>query len=396
VATAARPHRIPSLSEGAPRIVGIAPGDPWDRRTWSGASHHLFAALERRGALLGAVSALPTDALESATKLASFSPRRRRWVERYEYSSLRRALRSRLASRRAARVADGRPYATLQIGAWYAIGRSGHGPLLRASYHDANLALFSRQNTFIEDPSAAHIQREFAAERRVFDRLDVIFTLSDWLRQSFIEDFGQDPRKVVTIGFGANTKTPPSAIPHRSASPMRILFVGFDFERKGGPFLLEAFVELRKSHPDAELWIVGPKPGDPAPGVRWHGAIDRSSEAGDRLMAELHRDATVFVLTSRYEPFGNALLEAMAYGLPCIGSSVCAMPEIIEAERTGLLVAPADSAALAGALRELAADPARAQAMGAAGFRRLHERFTWDVVSGRMIEEIEARTAAIG
>jgi alpha-maltose-1-phosphate synthase len=362
------------LPEGAPRIVGIAPGDPWNRRTWSGASHHLFAALERRDALLGAVSALPAGVLETAAKLASFSPRRGRWVERYEYSPMRRALRSRLATRRAAQAAGGRPYATLQIGAWYSIGETGDGPRLRASFHDANLALFSRQNTFIDDPSAPHVQRELAAERHLFDRLDVIFAMSDWLRRSFIEDFGQSPQKVVTTGSGANIRTLPSAVPQRTPSPMRILFVGFDFERKGGPFLLEAFAELRESHPDAELWIVGPEPGEPAPGVRWHGAIDRRTEKGDRLMAELHRDATAFVLTSNYEPFGNSLLEAMAYGLPCIGSDRCSIPEIVDADRTGLLVPSADPSALAQALRKLADDPHLARTMGEAGFRRLRDR----------------------
>jgi glycosyltransferase involved in cell wall biosynthesis len=101
-------------------------------------------------------------------------------------------------------------------------------------------------------------------------------------------------------------------------------------------------------------------------------------------------------MTSRYEPFGNAFLEAMAYGLPCVGADRCAMPEIIDAGRTGLLVPPEDPVALARALRELADDPGRAQAMGEAGFGRLHERFTWDVVTGRIVDEIEARMTTAG
>jgi len=285
---------------------------------------------------------------------------------------------------------------SLQIGAWYSIGATGSGPRLRASFHDANLALFLREGSFIEDPSAHHIRRELAAERHLFDRLDVIFTRSNWLRQSFIEDFEQHPEKVVTTWSGANVKALPESIPERPTSPVRILFVGYDFERKGGAFLLKAFAELRQSHPDAELWIVGPEPGDPAPGVRWHGVVNRRSEEGDRTMAWLHRNATILVMTSRYEPFGNALLEAMAYGLPCIGSTVCAMPEIIDADRTGLLVPPEDAAALAHALRELADNPERARAMGEVGFRRLHEHFTWDVVTRRIATEIEARTPLPG
>ncbi len=377
------------MPDKTPRIVGIAPSDPWDRLTQSGTSYHLFTALERREALLGAVSAALPGAIETAAKLTSFAPRRHHWVERYEYSPLRRAARSRIASHRVSRLAGGDPYTTLQIGAWYTIA---DGPLLRASFHDANLALFSRQGSFIEDPSARHIQREFDAERRLFDRLDVIFTRSEWLRRSFIEDFEQAPEKVVNTLSGANVKSLPSRIPERPLSPLRILFVGYDFERKGGPILLEAFSMLRQTHPDAELWIVGPEPGDPAPGVHWHGTIDRRAEDGDRLMDSLHREATALVMTSRFEPFGNALLEAMAYGLPCVGSEVCAMPEIIDAGHSGLLVPYGDATALAEALRSLASDPDRARAMGQEGFRRLHEQFTWDVVTGRIVAEIEART----
>ncbi len=384
------------MPEENPRIVGIAPSDPWDRLTQSGTSYHLFTALKRREALLGAISAALPSALETAAKLTSFAPRRRRWVERYEYSPLRRAARSSVASHRVSRLAAGKPYATLQIGAWYTIADDASGPLLRASFHDANLALFSRQGSFIEDPSARHIRREFDAERRLFDRLDVIFTRSEWLRQSFIEDFDQAPEKVVNTLSGANVKSLPGGIPERRPSPMRILFVGYDFERKGGPFLLEAFSMLRQTHPDAELWVVGPEPRDPLPGVRWHGVIDRRAEDGDRLMDSLHREATALVMTSRFEPFGNALLEAMAYGLPCVGSEVCAMPEIIDAGRSGLLVPYGDAAALAEALRSLAADPDRARAMGEEGFRRLHEHFTWDVVTGRIVAEMAARTAAAG
>src|SRR6202000_2206551 len=104
---------MPAVDSAAPGVVGIAPGDPWDRRTWSAASHNIFRALARRRALLGAVSALPPEPLELAAKAAAFSPDRARWVERYEYSPLRRGVRSRLATRRTAAIAAGRPYATL-------------------------------------------------------------------------------------------------------------------------------------------------------------------------------------------------------------------------------------------------------------------------------------------
>ncbi len=370
------------MESSAPGIVGIAPGDPWNRRTWSSGAASIFRALARRQALLGAIDALPPEPLELVAKAAAFAPDRERWVERYEYSPLRRALRSRLATRRAAATAAGRPYATLQIGAWYEVGSGRREPLLRASFHDANLALFAREGGFIADPEAPHIRREMAIEKAVFDRMDVIFTLTDWLRDSFIADFDQDPAKVITTGGGPNARTLPSAVPERPPGAPRILFVGFDFERKGGPFLLRAFARLRATHPEAELWIVGPPAGAPAPGVTWHGPIDRNTATGEAELGRLHREANAYVLTSRYEPLGFSLLEAMAYALPCVGSDRGGIAEAIDPPRTGLLVPAEDADALAAALEQLAADPARAAAMGRAGFERVRERYNWDTVAG--------------
>jgi glycosyltransferase involved in cell wall biosynthesis len=77
--------------------------------------------------------------------------------------------------------------------------------------------------------------------------------------------------------------------------------------------------------------------------------------------------ADLFVLPSRWEGFGLSVLEAMRAGLPVVAAAAGALPEVVLAGRTGLLVPPADPAALAGAIRSLLANPARAEAMGRAG-----------------------------
>jgi glycosyltransferase involved in cell wall biosynthesis len=380
---------------GTPQIVGVSPGEPFDRRTWSGASHHLFRALDDKHALAGVVSAAAPDSVDLAAKALAFWPERERWRERYELSPLLRAVTSRVASRRINRLAAG-PAALLQIGAWYDPGTRMHPPpLLRCSYHDANLPLVIREAAWPKDPTARHVRRVLDREQRLADRRDLIFTMSDWLRESFIEDFGQQPGKVVTVGAGANAPELPRAIPGRSYDSPRFLFVGFTFELKGGEELLHAFRTVRAELPAAELWIVGPEPGDPAPGVRWWGKVDRRTPAGDAEMKRLHTDATAFVLPSRYDSFPNVFLEAMAYGLPCIGSNAGGIPEMVDHGHTGLIVPRRDADRLAGAMLELAADPARARAMGEAGFRRIHERFTWDRVADRMLDAIGERTGGL-
>ena len=72
----------------------------------------------------------------------------------------------------------------------------------------------------------------------------------------------------------------------------------------------------------------------------------------------------------------NVLMEAQSQGLPCLATSVAAIPELIEDGATGRLVPPGDRAALADALAELIADPAAREVFGAAGLRRVRERFS--------------------
>jgi glycosyltransferase involved in cell wall biosynthesis len=94
----------------------------------------------------------------------------------------------------------------------------------------------------------------------------------------------------------------------------------------------------------------------------------------------------VFVHPSLEEGFSNAILEAMAAGKPVVATAVGGNPEAVSHEETGLVVPPGDAASLATAIVSLLDDPAAARKLGAAGRRRVAERFTVD----RMVHEYEA------
>jgi glycosyltransferase involved in cell wall biosynthesis len=375
-----------------PRIAAVAPGPPFDPETWSGSSVHLLRALEAAGALAGAVDG-GSRALDRIEQLASFSHSRARWRQRYHtrsspLSAAARAARGRIANRRLASLAkDGD--ALLQIGAWHDVTRLGTGRLC-CSYHDGNLAVSLAREELALDRRSRSVRRALEAERRLYDRLDLILPMSDWLRRSFVDDFGQDPEKVVTVGAGPNLSAIPPE-PQRSFERPVFLFVGKQWERKGGPDVLDAFELLRAERPDAELVIVGPEslPRE-VPGVRFLGRISRRSPDGEARLDEAYRRATAFVMPSRYEPFGIVFLEAMAYRLPCIASTRCAMPEIVAEGETGYVVAAGDPEALAARMLSLA-EPGRARELGAAGYRRLLERFTWERVAGKIVAAVGER-----
>jgi glycosyltransferase involved in cell wall biosynthesis len=278
--------------------------------------------------------------------------------------------------------------AVLQLAGWY---RPHVGGLFRASYHDGNLAVYLERPDLAIPRQAARVGRGFAWERRLYDSIDVIFTMSEWLRASFISDFGQSPDKVVAVGAGANFSALPAPAERDWTTP-RFLFVGRDWERKGGPNLLRAWPALRRARPDATLRIVGPTaiPEALPAGVEFVGRLDPSTPEGQAAFDTAYREATAFVMPSLFEPFGIVFLEAMAHGLPCVAADRCAMPEIVHDHVTGRIAAPEDPGALAEALISVA-DPHTACRMGVAGRERMREQFTWEAVADRILAEIEAR-----
>lgn len=382
----------PPAVTSVPKLVGAIPGNAFDRLTWSGSSHHLFSALSATGALVGTVDTSPPRPLDFLAKVLSFSKDRQVWRQRYMLSQTRRLGMSLTGAGRAARL-NRSPDALLQVGAWYRFGRHPRlRPGLRCSYHDGNLAVHLRRSDLVLDKEAAYLRRALSFEQRVYDEMDLILPMSEWLRESFIEDFHQDPAKVVAVGAGANLHRVPDSPPKRDFGKVRLLFVGREFVRKGGPSVLEAFGRLRSRFPDAELWIVGPEPDSRVqPGVRWLGRILKNTREGDAEIDRLYREATAFVMPSLYEPFGVAFLEAMSYALPCVGADCCAMPEIIQDEVTGYVTPPGDVAALGERLIGLASDPDKARRMGEAGRARFVEHYTWNGVAAKIISAIEAR-----
>jgi glycosyltransferase involved in cell wall biosynthesis len=225
-----------------------------------------------------------------------------------------------------------------------------------------------------------------ALERTMYERAYHVFVMGKPARQSLVADYGINPSRITVVGGGLNFETPPE-LGKPSPDPT-ILFVGKDFERKGGDRLVRAFERVRIEVPQATLHLVGVSGRFDVPGVVVHGKIFNREH-----LAELYRAARVFCLPSRYEPYGLVLLEAMAHGIPCVGSACESIPEILDDGRAGLVVADSGPAPLADALLELLTDYDRALELGAAGRGWVERSLTWDHVVARMVPVVvSART----
>ena len=169
----------------------------------------------------------------------------------------------------------------------------------------------------------------------------------------------------------------PSSSEGGGEGPEPLLFVGRLRLRKGVEVLLEALAELPGSPP---LWIVGDGEHRAAleTRVRELDLTDRVRLLGRRdpgPVRALLREARALVVPSIYEGMPLVVLEAMEAATPVVASAVSGIPEVVVDGETGWLVPPEEPAALARALSEVSADPAEARRRGAAGRRRLDERY---------------------
>ena len=373
-------------------LLTVGDGETWD--SWSGSTKSLVDHLRRSG---HSVVCRNVD-LQGFTRwrvaLSAFAFDRRRWWVKYQLGGRGFAARSRRAQ---AAVDDAALEidAILQIGATFGVTAPKDIPL--ALYCDSNIAL-ARSGAEVGVSEASVLSpgqlRDIRdRERSVYLETDRIFTMSHRLRRSFIEDFQIPENQLQTVHPGPNFPIDREPeVPEKSGTgePV-VLFIGRDFERKGGTLLLEAFSQVRSILPEAQLLVVGPAElplpvEDPRrQGVRLLGFLDKSTEEGQEKIFRAYAQARVFCLPTRFEPFGVVFLEAMHYELPCIGPDAWAVPEIIQDGTTGLLFKPNDAKALAAALLTLLQDPQRALGMGEAGKRRLGIEFSWSLAADRII-----------
>jgi glycosyltransferase involved in cell wall biosynthesis len=267
--------------------------------------------------------------------------------------------------------------------------------VLHCSYHDGNTALSRRAEYSYTKASKRVLKQSWQDEQRFYRGVDLVFTMSEWLRQSMITDFGVAENRVLAVGAGPNlsyvdelTHSPPQA---KDYGTKIVLFVGLDFEGKGGPTLLDAFKRVRKEIPDAKLRIVGCSPELEEPHIEVVGALDKTDPAQEARLRQLYDESSLFVLPTRYESFGIVFLEAMYHRLPCIGSEICAIPEMVREGETGFLVPPGDPVALADRMSLLLRDEGLARTMGERGFERARTQFSWEKVAERMLAAISDR-----
>ncbi len=234
------------------------------------------------------------------------------------------------------------------------------------------------------DPRGLPHPAWLALEYEIYDNAAKVFTRSTNVRMSVIQDYGSPEEKVVRVYAGSNVAVPSSLrLDIERYAAKRILFVGIDWQRKGGPDLIAAFKRIQSRHPDATLTVVGCHVADLPENCRSVGRVPLEELPG------YFTEASIFCMPTKLEPFGIVYVEAMNYALPVVGTNVGGVSDMIEPGVNGMLVEPGDVDALARALDDLLQDSEMSQRFGQASKRLAEERYTWDRVAARFRKEID-------
>jgi len=261
------------------------------------------------------------------------------------------------------------------------------------------------------------------AERTAYEGAAGIIAVSSGMRDDILRVYPQvDPEKVHVVhngidldGWrrpepGTQSDVADRVVRDLGIDPERpaVVFVGRITRQKGLPYLLRA---ARSLPADVQLVLCAGAPDTPEIAAEVSGAVaELQAERGGVVWIEqmlpraelvaVLAASTVFVCPSVYEPLGIVNLEAMAVGLPVVGTATGGIPEVVDDGVTGLLVpieqaddgtgTPLDPdrfvADLAAALTQVVGDPERAAEMGRAARRRVEDHFAWDAIGERTLE----------
>ena len=185
----------------------------------------------------------------------------------------------------------------------------------------------------------------YEMERRILEKCLYACYMSEWAAEEALATYGrQFETKIRVVPIGANMEVTPTAaevekaIQSRPGNRCHLLFVGVDWDRKGGSIALAVTQELHRRGVDVRLEVVGCVPPVPVPGfVKVHGFVSKQSVEGVKLIESLYRECHFLLLPSQAEAYGIAFVEANAHGVPALGCRVGGVPTIVRDGENGWL-----------------------------------------------------------
>jgi glycosyltransferase involved in cell wall biosynthesis len=363
------------------KIAFLTAREPEDRRSWSGIVYCMIQSLRKHCGEVSYIAPMYAPKEEFIGRIINKCTRilfKKRY--NYFYGSLMPRRYAKIAAQRLARqdfdviIAPQAPgeiaYLKTDI------------PIVFVS--DATLPLFFDTYPQVSNLMNISYRNIENLERILAKKATALVYSSSWAAQSIINDFQADPAKVHVVPFGANFDYPPArevVLQRRKSSSCKLLFVGLQWERKGGEIAFETLLALEKMGIKAELTICGSTPPKQFVHERMHviPLLDKNDPEQYKRLEQLYLEADFFLLPTRLDSFGIVFCEASAYGLPIITTQTGGVPEVVrEGENGFLLPLAARGDEYAKVIASVYQDDERYTRLVRTTRAEYEERLTWD------------------
>jgi glycosyltransferase involved in cell wall biosynthesis len=375
------------------RAAYVTSGDPSDIRAWSGTFHYIAKALAAQPISLDYLGPLQAR-YEALFKVREGS---HRYLLRHRHPRDREPFIARHYARQVASRLRPEHDLVFAVGSIPISYLECEQPIVLWS--DATFAQMVDFYPMYTNVSGETIRNGNAMEESALRRCRLLIYSSDWAAESAISDYGIDPARVAVVPLGSNMETELSrdeaevAIAARANRTCRLLFIGVEWERKGGDRAVEIARELNAAGLETELDVVGswPRGGRLPPFVNRLGFVDKGSPEGRRALRELLLAAHFLLLPARADCSPVVLNEAAAHALPALATGVVGIPTIVREDVNGkLFTRDASAAEYCASVLELFSDTQRYRRLALSSLVEYQQRLNWRVAGAtvhRLVED---------
>ena len=300
------------------RFVVSTIGDPYSASTYSGVPFQLFKAMDKSSLITKRVNGYEVNKLDYISGFfdikKSIARKRpyRNALWRYRQSTI-----AKLSRRLDVQLSELNYDVFLQIGC----GGLPSNDCFKVAHIEIPISMAMTDNSYAQsygfyDLPQKTVDDAISGELTFIENCDLIWTNTQWTADG-LRKLGVPEEKLLIFPPCINASESRSYVEPRLSEP-RLLFIGKDWERKGGPELVSAFELLQIKYPDATLDIIGCKPEIRNQSVRVHGFIDKGTPSGEQRLKEITRNSNIFCMPSQWESTGIVYFEAMENSLPVI------------------------------------------------------------------------------
>ena len=375
------------------KIAFVSTSDPLDVHAWSGTVTHTFKALQNAGFEMSAIGNLQ-DTYKIRAKLKKLF---------YAGFSSKKYLRDRepaLLQNYAKQTEQGLKENNCDV-----IFSPGYAPVVYMDtdkplvfWADGSFAGLHNYYSAFSNLCNESIRNGNAIEQMALAKCRLAIYSSEWAAKSAMKNYDVDPSKVKVVPFGANINCDrtiqdiETICRKKTFSTCRLLFLGVEWQRKGGDIALEIAKRLNARGLKTQLHVVGCEPGIAVPDfVIRHGFISKRTDVGRAAIDRLFSVSHFMILPTRAECFGIALAEASSFGLPSVTTNTGGIPTAIHNGKNGqMFELDANPDEYCDYIQGLMEAPDKYQQLAMSSFKEYSQRLNWTTVGhqlGKLLRE---------